>query len=215
MSSGRQADAKQTNHPQLGPSVEIADDRPRALGNLLFGLACMCLGPAGLMWGIGDLQSGSTLLGIGFVGGSSFLFAYGARLAFASAQRLRHRVALVVGRDGFLPAGGEPVGWDEVAMVSDPASPPGAPRIVRVQLVDPDEYVARHHLGPIARFMQRTRQDDLFLGRDMEMPVEDVEALMRKRLVEYRRSPSGASEAPARPSPEPRHRSRRPNRGRR
>jgi hypothetical protein len=219
MASRQPAVATPTNHPLLGPSVSIADDRARSRGNLLLGLACLGLGPVGVLFGSGDLAAGATLLGFMFAGGGAFLFVYGAFVAFGPARRLRYPEALVVGRDGFQLAGDEPVGWEEVAAVSDPASPPGEPRIVRVQLIDSDEYVARHRLGLMARQALRMHGYDLFLGRDMAMPVAEVEALMRRRLAEYRRASLGVAESsdspddsPARPS---RRKGRRPLKRRR
>jgi len=223
MASRQPAVAAPTNHPQLGPSVSITDDRSKSRGNLLLGLTCLGLGPVGVLFGSGDLASGSTLVGFAFAGGGAFLFVYGAFLALGPARRLRNPVALLVGRDGFQLAGEEPVAWDEVATVSDPASPPGEPRIVRVQLIDPDDYVVRHHLGWLARQSLRMHGCDIFVGRDMAMPVAEVEALMRRRLAEHRRSSLGVAESsdspadspadnPARPS---RRKSRRPLRRRR
>jgi hypothetical protein len=213
MTSGRTAVSAPTNHPVLGPSVQIYDDRNGARGSLLLGLACVCLGPVGLYYGLPDLSNGDTLLGLAYAIGGGFLFLYGVWLAYRATGRLRRPVALVVGRDGFEKAGAEAVGWDEVATVSDPASSAEAPRIVRVQLVDPEDYSTRHRLGPIARFMLRGRQGDLFLGREMAMPVAEVQALMRRRLAEYRR-PAGPVKPPASAGriPEPKGRSPRKRR---
>ena len=188
MATGQQNVSTPMNHPDLGPSVAIHDDRSHTLGNIFLGLACLCLGPAGVYMGSGDLAGGSAVLGWAYVAGGVVLFLYGARMAFLAVARVRHRTVLVVGRDGFEAARGDgPVGWDEVATISDPASPPGDPRMVRVQLIDPDDYVSRHALGLVSRYMLRVHQDDLFLGRDMAMPVADVQALMRKRLAEFGR----------------------------
>ena len=191
MASGQQAVSTPTNHPLLGPSVAILDDRTRSRGNLLLGLACICLGPVGVYFGIPDLASGSTVLGLAYVGGGFFLLLYGLWLTFLAAGRLRHPVALVVGRDGFEAAGGSPVSWDEVATISDPASPPDEPRLVRIQLADPDDYVDRHGLGAVSRQLLRQRDNDLVLDRGMAMPVAEVQAVMREYLAEYRRSSTG------------------------
>jgi hypothetical protein len=214
MASGRTAASAPTNHPVPGPSVSIYDDRNRSRGSLLFGLACILLGPLGIYWGVPDLARGDVLLGLVYALGGPILILYGAWSAFGAAGRLRHPVALVVGRDGFKKAGDEPVGWDEVGTIGDPASPADEPRIVRVQLIDPEGYAARHGLGPIARQRLRAHGGDLFLGRDMAMPVADVQALMRRRLAEYRR-PAAAVEASAQAAETPRPRDRRPARKRR
>ena len=188
MATGRQAVSTTSNHPLLGPSVAIHDDRARSRGNLLLGLACICLGPVGIYFGGPDLARGSTELGVAYLAGGAFLLIYGLWLTFLTANRLRHPVTLLVGRGGFEAAGSGPVRWDEVATISDPASPPGQPRVVRVQLVDPDDFAERRHLGPVARKLLQFRQNDLVLGRSMAMPVADVQALMRTYLAEFRRS---------------------------
>jgi hypothetical protein len=182
------AQSEPIKHPVLGPADAILDDRTRSRGNLFLGLACLALGPLGVWMGSGDFATGSSLLGFAYVGGGVVLFLYGLRMVINSFERLQHRAALIVGRDGFeIPGGDGPVGWEEVATISDPASPPGAPRIVRVQLDDPDDYITRHRLGLFSRRMLRVQQNDLFLGRDMAMPVADVQALMRRRLAEFAR----------------------------
>jgi hypothetical protein len=135
------------------------------------------------------------MMGLAFLAGSAILVGYGVSVAFTSARRLRRPVALVVGRDGFQAAGSGPVGWDEVATVGDPASPPGRPKIVRVQLADPAAYLERHRMGAVGRLVLAIRGHDLFLGSGMGMPVAELEALMRERLAEYRRT--GASRTPA------------------
>jgi hypothetical protein len=187
VASGQQAPSKSITHTVLGPAEAIYDDRTHSMGNLFLGLACICLGPLGVYWGSGDLASGNSLLGVAYVAGGLVLFLYAVRLTLLAVVRLRDRVALVVARDGFEATGGDgPVGWDEVRTVSDPASPPGEPRILRVQLIDPRGYVERHGVGPIGRWLLRYHQYDLFLGRDMALPVADVQARMRKRLAEFR-----------------------------
>jgi len=154
------------------------------------------------------------VLGLAYAGGGVFLLLYGLWLTFLAAGRLRHPVALVVGRDGFEVAGGSPVSWDEVATISDPASPPGEPRVVRIQLVDPDDYADRHGLGGFSRQLLRQHENDLILDRGMEMPVAEVQALMRRYLAEYRRSSHGVTEGPARPARATAPRGRRPRRKR-
>jgi hypothetical protein len=182
------ASSEPITHPVLGPADAIFDDRTRTLANLLFGLLCVALGPIGVWFGSGDLAGGSELLGFAYVGGGVVLFLYGFRLILNAVGRLQHGAALIVGRDGFeVPGGDGPVSWDEVATISDPASPPGAPRMLRVQLVDPADYATRHRLSLVARRMLRAQQSDLFLGRDMAMPIADVQALMRRRLAEFGR----------------------------
>jgi hypothetical protein len=182
------APSEPIKHPVLGPADAILDDRTHTLGSLFFGLLCMALGPLGVWMGSGDLAGGSDVMGWFFVGGGVIVFLYGFRLVIGTATRLQHGAALIVGREGFeAPGGVGPVLWDEVATISDPASAPGDPRTLRVQLVDPDDFVVRHRLGVFDRYMFRVHQNDLFLGRDMAMPVSDVQALMRRRRAEFGR----------------------------
>ena len=105
MPPGHKAVSAPTNHPVLGPSVEIFDDRNSALGSLLLGLACVCLGPVGLFYGLPDLSRGDTVLGLAYAIGGPLLLLYGALLTYRAVGRLRHPVALVVGRNGFERAG--------------------------------------------------------------------------------------------------------------
>jgi hypothetical protein len=173
----------------LGPAVEIYNDRRQAWGSLTLYLAFVLLGIVGVFIGRGDLASGSATLGWAEVAGGVVLSLYSIRAVVAAAGRLRRPAALVVGRDGFkYAAGNGPVRWNEVEAVSDPDSPPHQPAMLRIQLIDPDDYVARHALSPVARMLLRAHHYDLFLGRDMLMPIGAVQALMRERLAESRQT---------------------------
>jgi hypothetical protein len=59
-------------------------------------------------------------------------------------------------------------------------------------MIDPGGFAQRHSLSPIARFMLRANQGDLFIGRDMAMSVAQAENLMRRQLAESRRSEAAA-----------------------
>jgi hypothetical protein len=75
-------------------------------------------------------------------------------------------------------------------------------------------FIGRHSLSPIARFMFRANQGDLFIGRDMAMPVADAESLMRRYLNESRRTATEPADAPERAARISAPRGRRPVRKR-
>lgn len=212
MASGERTQSIAMDHPVLGRAVAIYDDRSRTRWNVFFGLGLVVIGIAGVYMGSGDLAGGNASLGWVYVGGGAFLVLWGIRGAFQSALRARNPIRLVVGKGGFVSSDWPgPISWDEVESISDPASPAGRPRMLRVQLDDPAGFAERHALSPVARFMFRANQGDLFLGRDMAMPVVEVETLMRRQLAEFRRTGSAAVAAPVRTTAP---RGRRPSRKR-
>jgi hypothetical protein len=202
VASGGKIESIRVEHPVLGPAVSIFDNRRQALGSLFAYLAFALLGILGVYIGGSDLASGSDLLGLAEVAGGVVLGLYSVRAALTAARRLRHPTALVIGTDGFEYFGGNgPVGWDEVASISDPVPPPRVPKALRVHLQDPDDYVVRHALSPVARVFLRTSRYDLLLGRDTLMTVKQVHALMGKRLAEYRQARHDGAAAPASGAP--------------
>lgn len=206
MATGRQIDSIPVDHPVLGPAISVYDDHRQALGVLFLYAAFFFLGILGVVLGNADLGGGSTVLGWAEVAGGGFLSLYSVRAVFIAARRLGQPIALVVGRDGFEYARGNgPVRWDEVATVGDPAAPPDQPRTLRVQLVDPQDYVRRHALSPIAGIELRVHRNDLYLGNGTRLSVAAVQALMNERLAESRRVANGESQkSPARALRQPR-----------
>jgi hypothetical protein len=220
VASGRQTESMPVDHPVLGPAVSVFDDRRRSLGSLSLYVAFFLIGIMGVLMGQSDLLGGSTVLGWAEVAGGVILGVYSVQAAVNIVGRLRHPITLVVGRDGFECAQGNgPVRWDEVASVSDPASPPGQPRMLRVQLADPADFVVRHRLSLIDRYVLRVRHNDLYLGNGTRLPVAAVQAAMNERLAEFRRAgPDKAgtpTSAPRTRAPRPRRASRRGSPGRR
>ncbi|HEX7496853.1 MAG TPA: hypothetical protein VF344_00090 [Candidatus Limnocylindrales bacterium] len=215
MASVQQSESK-TRHPVLGPAVAIHDDRRRTWSRIGFEVAMVPLGLAGLAMASGDLSSGNTVIGVAQAAGGVILGVYGILGARIDVRRRLNPIRLLVARDGFeLSTGQGPISWDEVASISDPRSPEGDPRNLRVQLDDPSGFAERQRLSPIARVMLRVNRGDLVLGAGMEKPVATVETLMRRQLAEFRRSGSegpGSSEATtpeqAR-APKPRRRAKR------
>jgi hypothetical protein len=185
-------------HPVLGPAVSIYDDRRQARASLFLYVAFFFLGILGVLLGQGDLHGGSAALGWAEIAGGAFLSLYSVRAAFIATRRLGQPIALVVGRDGFEYARGNgPVGWEEVATIGDPAAPPAKPRMLRVQLADPQNYVHRHALSPVDDILLRVHRNDLYLGNGTRMSVAAVQAMMNKRLAEFRRGGPDPVAAPA------------------
>lgn len=199
MTTSPQIDSISVEHPVLGTAVSIYADRRQALVSTFVYLAFVLLGILGLFLGQSDIASGSAVLGLAELAGGVVLGLYSIRAAFIAARRLGRPIALVVGREGFEYARGNgPVQWAEVATVGDPASPAAQPRMLRVQLVDPQDYVRRHALSPVEGIELRVHHNDLYLGNGTRLSVAAVQALMNERLVEFRRVAHGESEEPAR-----------------
>lgn len=212
MASGQGTDATAKDRSALGEAVPIYDDRSKIRGNFLLTLGFVAVGLSGVYMGSGDLAGGNAILGWAYVGGGGVLAAWAVRSVFDAARRLRHPVRLLIGERGFEYSDGPgPISWSEVATIGDPGSPAGRPRILRVQLGDSEGFAERHLLSLSARFTFRANQGDLFLGRDMAMPVVEVESLMRKQLAEFRRFGSAPASTPRRAT---RPRGRRPARKR-
>lgn len=205
MASDQLIESAAIDHPRFGRAVAVYDNQSRTRWNVVFGVGFVVIGIAGVYMGSGDLAGGSDALGSAYVAGGFFLVLWGIRATLGSAMRLRNPIRLVIGKQGFEYSDGPGVvEWDEVDTVSDPASPSATPRMLRVQLIDPAGFARLHSLSPIARFMLRANQGDLFIGRDMAMSVAQAENLMRRQLAESRRSEAataGGHDSSAGPQP--------------
>ena len=197
MASDRQTESTPVNHPVLGPAVEIYSDRRQSWGSLFLDLAFLCVALLGFVLGYGDMTGGTAsnvggltlppILGLAEIAGAAVVAAWAIRAAWRAIGRIRGPAFIVVGRNGFeYQAGNGPVGWDEVQSVGDPNSPDEQPRTLKVQLRDPSEYARRHSLSAIDRAFSLLARGDLVLGHETIMPVSEVQALMRKRLAEFR-----------------------------
>jgi hypothetical protein len=204
-----QIDSISVEHPVLGTAVSVYADRRQALGSTFVYTAFVLLGILGLVLGQSDLASGLAVLGLAELAGGVILGLYSIRAALAAARRYRNPLTLVVGTEGFEYVGGNgPVGWDEVATVSDPAYRPGRQATLKVQLNDPGGYVVRHALSLVARVMLRVNHNDLVIARDAVIPVEAAQDLMRKRLAESH--PLAHDAAAPKPARAPKRRRRTP-----
>jgi hypothetical protein len=187
----------ETRHAVLGPGTALYDDRRRTKLRVILWIALVPLGIFGVLLGRGDLAAGATLLGIAEVLGGIVLVVYSVQAAVEDARRLSTPIRLVIARDGFaLLPGDLTVSWNEVEAISDPGSPVGQPRVLRVQLSDPGEFKQRHSLSQIARLALRFNRGDLVLGSGMAMPVAQAEALMRSQLAEFQGLGSAHSTEP-------------------
>jgi len=185
-------------HPTLGPALAIHDDRRRTRWRLGFWILMIPLGITGIFIGRGDLDSGNTTLGYAQIAGAIVLAVYAAVAAATDFQRARSAIRLFIAKDGFeLSTGDGPISWDEVATISDPHAPNGDPKIVRVQLDDPQGFPGRQSLSPYGRLMLTINRGDIVIGSGMAKPVLEVETLMRKQLAEFLRAESAGPEAAA------------------
>jgi hypothetical protein len=198
MASDQPGESK-TRHPILGPAVGIYDDVRRTAWRLVFEIAMVPLALAGLAMASGDLASGNTLIGVAQAAGAVIVAVYGILAARTDVKRRLNPVRLLIARDGFVLSTGQgPISWDEVASISDPRSPEGDPRNLRVQLDDPHGFAERQALSPVARVMLRVNRGDLVLGGGMARPLVTVQTLMRRQLAEFRGSgPDGTGIAEA------------------
>jgi hypothetical protein len=193
--SGRPMESTPMNHPVLGPSVWIYSDRRQALASLFLALAFFIVSILGFLLGAGDVtgQSAGTggfqlppILGVAQIAAAAVVAVWSIRYGLAALGRIRNPASVIVGRDGFqFQAGEGPVGWDEVDGIGDPRYPDDGPRSLRVQLRDPAEYARRHSLSPVGRIIARLNRGELVLGQDTIMPINALQALMRKRLAEF------------------------------
>jgi hypothetical protein len=208
VAAGRKTESIPVDHPVLGPALSIYDDRHRSRITVAAYGGFFCLGIIGVLLGRGDLLGGADVLGWAEVAGGAFLALYSIRAVVMALIRLRRPVVLVVGRNGFEYARGNgPVGWEEVATVSNPGATPTKPKPLRVRLGDPEDYARRHALSPLQRYMLRIHDNDVLLDLTTLMPAAAVEAEMNERLAEFgraRQGPGGAASAAANRRPKQR-----------
>ena len=211
MAPVRPSDSR-ARQPVLGPAAAIQDDRRRTWWRLGFEIAMVPLGLVGLALASGDLRSGDTLIGVAQAAGGVIVAVYGMAGAKVDWKRRSNPIRLLIAQDGFLVSTDRgPISWDEVATISDPKSPIGDPRNLRIQLDDPSGFAKRQSLSLFARVMLRVNKGDLVVGGGMAKPVATVETLMRRQLAEFRRSEPDAAGTAA----ETRPAGIRPSRGRR
>jgi hypothetical protein len=193
------------DHRVLGPAVAIYADRRQSLASIFLYMAFLCIAALGLFIGLGDLgtkgSSAATfgipgpILGTAQIAAAVVVAAWCARATFFAVGRIRQPAALIVGRAGFEYVDGHgPVGWDEVETVGAPAYRNSAR--LTVQLIDPAEYSARHHLSPIGRLLLRLDHYDLTIGYLMIMPTAELQDLMQRRLAEFRHRGAGGGLVP-------------------
>lgn len=194
-----QPGASKARHPVFGPAVAIYDDRRRTRWRLAFWILLIPLSIWGLLMAQGDLAGGNVLFAVGQTAAVVVVATYALQAIRVDIKRMKNPIRLLVARDGFeLSTGIGPISWNDVETISDPRSPDGDPKNLRVQLDDPRGFAERHALSPIARLMLRVNKGDLILGSGMARPVATVETMMQGQLAEFRRSesagPSSASQ---------------------
>jgi hypothetical protein len=214
VADGRPVESTPLNHPVLGPSLSIYSDRRQALAGLFLDLAFLCVALVGFLLGAGDLtgsnpqNAGFTLppiLGLAQILAAFVVAGWAIRAGWHAVGRIRNPASVIVGRDGFqFQAGDGPVSWDEVDSIGDFRYPDDQPRSLRVQLSDPAEYAKRHSLSPVGLVIARLNRGELALGHDTIMPIDALQALMRKRLAEFNgEGPAAKKAVPAASSNRP------------
>ena len=189
MTSGQTADSAEMDHPTLGPSVAISDDRRGAQRHLLMAVVMAAGGILGLLVGGNDLRTGEAATGVILVVAGVALLLYGVTEVRATVKRLGSPVRLVVGEGGFEDASVDgPIAWDEVESIGFEKVGRGQPGAVRVQLRAPREFADRHGLSRQARLMLRINSGGLYLARGARMPAAEVLDLMSERLTGHLRS---------------------------
>ena len=201
-----------TRHPVLGPAVVVNDDRRATSGRLVLELGMVPLGVFGIFLGMGDLNAGNTLIGVGQIAGAVIVALYGVRGSILDFRRRSNPARLAIARDGFEFVPGRssrsrlemypaqrPISWSDVESVSDPRAPRGLTRSVRVQLADPSGFANREAFSLFARAMMRFNRGDLVLGGGMSLQPDRVEAMMQKQLAEFKSGGTQLVNAPAQP----------------
>ena len=189
MTSGQAPDSVELDHPVLGPSVAIYDDRRGAQRHLAMALIMAAGGILGLVVGGNDLRTGEAATGVVLVVAGVALLVYGVTEVRATIRRFGSPVRLVVGERGFEDTSVErPIVWDEVESIGFEKVGRGQPGAVRVQLRAPGEFAEQHALSRQARLMLRINNGGLYLARGARMPAADVLDLMSDRLAGHLRS---------------------------
>lgn len=186
MTSGQTTDSAEMDHPTLGPSVAIYDDRRGAQRHMLMVIVMAAGGILGLLVGGNDLRTGETATAVVLLVAGIGLLLYGVTEVRATAGRFGTPVMLVVGESGFEDASiNGPIAWDEVESIGFEKVGRGQPGAVRVQLRAPGEFADRHAFSRHARLMLRLNKGGLYLARGARMPAAEVLDLMSDRLAEY------------------------------
>ncbi len=189
MTADIRADSVEMDHPTLGQSVAIYDDRRGAQRHLLMAGVMAAAGILGLLVGGNDLRTDEAATGVVLVVAGVALLVYGVTEARATAKRLGTPVRLVVGESGFEDGSvGGTIAWDEVESIGFEKVGRGQPGAVRVQLRAPGDFAGRHTLSRQARLMLRINNGGLYLARGARMPAADVLDLMSDRLAAHLRS---------------------------
>jgi hypothetical protein len=189
MTPGQRADSIDMDHPTLGPSVAIYDDRRGAQRHMLMAVVMAGGGVLGLLVGGNDLRTSEAATGIVLVVAGVALLLYGVTEIRATVKRLGTPVRLVVGEGGFEDASVDgPIAWDEVESIGFEKVGRGQPGAVRVQLLAPSEFAGQHALSRQARLMLRINNGGLYLARGARIPAADVLDLMSDRLAGHLRS---------------------------
>jgi hypothetical protein len=177
------------DHPTLGPSVAVYDDRRGSVRHLLMAVVMGAGGILGILVGGNDLRTGENATGILLVVAGVALVIYGFTEVRATAKRIRTPIRLIVGELGFEDVSVEgAIAWDEVESIGFEKVGRGQPNAVRVELGAPREFAARHGLSRQARLMLRVNSGGLYLARGTRMPTADVLDLMSERLAGHLRS---------------------------
>jgi hypothetical protein len=188
MTTGPIASSAEVDHPTLGPSVAIYDDRRGATRHLLMSSAMAAGGVLGIVVGGNDLRTADGSTGSLLVFMGILVLIYGATEVIATLRRLRTGVRLIVGNGGFEDTSiVGPVGWDEVESIGFEKVGRGLPNAVKVQLREPRDFAGRHRLSRTARLILRMNNGALYLARGALMPTADVLELMGSRLAEFLR----------------------------
>jgi hypothetical protein len=189
MTPGQRADSIEMDHPTLGPSVAIYDDRRGAQRHLLMAVVMAAGGILGLLVGGNDLRTSEAATGVVLVVAGVALLLYGVTEVRATAKRFGTPVRLVVGESGFEDASVDgPIAWDEVETIGFEKVGRGQPGAVRVQLRASGDFADQHALSRQARLMLRINNGGLYLARGTRVPAADVLDLMSDRLAAHLRN---------------------------
>jgi hypothetical protein len=185
------------DHPELGLSIPILDDRRRTRREMSIGAAAGAVGILGVVMGVGDATSGDSIVGSGFALIGLILLVSGAYEIVTAIVRFTQPIRLIVGEKGFAARSvSGSVAWNEISAIAyDRSSRDSAPVGVAAQARRPAEFAERHSLAGRARARLISRNGWFTLGSGTVMPLDQLLNLMKARLAESRASEPEAADA--------------------
>ena len=192
--------------PELGPGIGLFDKRSRSKRAIVLSIGALLVGLLGIYEGTGDLAGGSQL-GYFFMFSGVVLILYGIGEMRTAINRLRAPIRLVIAEKGLraLDAPG-PMSWDEITGSDVEFHPKQRYAMgVRVRLAAPEDFAHEHRMIRNAANKMIQSGGWLPIRGELEMPFDQVVALLQERINDQRNQPAGMVRGKRRPSRTSRH----------